>query len=361
MRFVKHFQLIILSFTATTVTGNAYSAVTEQQWMELNQNLVQQHVLPRYKTLMDNAAKLRKEVRLFCDHPEEKTLSSAQSAFRDTLSSWQAIQHVQFGPIEFLMRSYSLQFWPDKKNLTSKQLNKLLKAENPQTLQPEYFQTASIAVKGLPAIERLLFSKSPLTEIQEAPFRCQFLYAVSGNANETATDTFNEWQTFSEEFNYLSSEEGHYETSQEATIDLMKAQVEPLEVIRDLKLNRPLGKTKAKGKRLESWRSGQSLQNIQTNLLSLQHMFSGVSGLNLKQLLEENGIADRAQAIETSFNSINKLLSELPTPLYLHIHDENVRAQLLQVSAELTELHEHLGKSMNELELQLGFNSRDGD
>ncbi|MCP4597983.1 imelysin family protein [Neptuniibacter sp.] len=361
MRLVTRFQLILLSLTTTTVTGNTYASVTEQQWMELNQNLVQQHVLPRYQALMHTSAQLHKEVELFCDKPEEKTLGSAQSAFRDTLNAWQAIQHVQFGPIEFLMRSYSLQFWPDKKNLTSKQLNKLLKAEDPQTLQPEYFQTASIAVKGLPAIERLLFSKAPLTEIQEAPFRCQFLHAVSGNVNKTATDTFNEWQTFSEEFNYLNSEEGHYETSQEATIDLMKAQVEPLEVIRDLKLNRPLGKTKAKGKRLESWRSGQSLQNIQTNLQSLQHMFSGVSGLNLKRLLEENGVTDRAEAIETSFNSINKLLAELPSPLYLHVQDEKVRVKLLQVSAELTELHEHLGKSMNKLELQLGFNSRDGD
>ena len=321
---------------------------------------MQQHVLPRYQTLQDKAAKLQAATTQLCQSPNSGQLQQAQTAFKQTMAAWQSVQHIKFGPIELLMRSYSLQFWPDKKNLTSKQLNKLLAEQKPETLEDDFLHTASIAVKGLPAVERLLFSQSSLKDLSAVPFRCDFLMAISRYIATTTHNTHLEWQTFRQEISNIN-EDGLYTRHKEASVDLMKAQVEPLEVIRDLKLLRPLGKAKAKSKRLESWRSGQSLQNIQHNLQSLQHMYNGVTGLNLEQLLVQEGMQARAEQIAQLFSNITQSLAQLPTPLAAHLQEPETRAALEQISADMSELHENLGKGMTKLALQLGFNSRDGD
>ncbi|WP_315981987.1 hypothetical protein [Aliamphritea spongicola] len=61
----------------------------------------------------------------------------------------------------------------------------------------------------------------------------------------------------------------------------MKALVEPVEVIRDLKILRPLGTAakdvngKVKPRRSESWRSSRSLRNIEVNVATLHDLYSG--------------------------------------------------------------------------------------
>lgn len=353
------YVLTCLLFIGTHNTANA--AVTLQQWQQLNQSIVHGHILPAYENLALQSTQLKDKTREFCESPDNSTLLATQQQYKHTLVAWQAIQHVTFGPIELLMRSYSIQFWPDKKNLTSKQLNKILAAEDPASLTDEAFQTASIAVKGLPAMERLLFTDSALTQIQQKPFRCEFLQAISHYIERQTSNTFSEWQAFKEEYAYLESEEGLYEDSEEAAIDLMKAQIEPLEIIKDLKVLRPLGKSKAKAKRLENWRSEHSLQNIQINISSLHYMFSGVEGSNLYSLLKAQGAEDLAEGIDEQFIALEKILQQLPTPLSQYLHDQEVREQLLLLTQGLNLLHTLLAKSMGLLELQLGFNSRDGD
>ncbi len=352
---------LITAALTCAVIPSVQAAVPQENWLKLNQAIVNEHVMPGYRVLAQESKALEKATAQLCTNPNQQLLEQSRIQFRATLAAWQGIQHVTFGPIELLMRSYSIQFWPDKKNLTSKQLNKLLQAEDTATLTQEYFQTASIAVKGLPAMERVLFGDDALAQIKASAYRCEFIHAVSQYLQTQSQNTFNEWHEFQQEFSYLESEEGLYENAQEATIDLMKAQVEPLEVIRDLKLIRPLGKKRAKAKRLESWRSEHSLQNLQINLNSLHHMYSGLEAYNLKQLLEEQGATDLAQGIETQFQALEAILSKLPAPLSKHVTEPEVRNQLLLLVEGLTLLSRSLEQSMNLLELQLGFNSRDGD
>ena len=246
MNPLKNVAYLVGSLMFFSTCSSADTSVTPEQWQHLNQSVVNGHVLPGYEKLALQSKQLKLKTQQFCASPNSRELIATRNQYKQTLAAWQAIQHVTFGPIELLMRSYSIQFWPDKKNLTSKQLNKILAAEDPSSLTDEAFQAASIAVKGLPAIERLLFSDTALEQIQQKPFRCEFLQAISHYIELQTSNTLIEWQDFKHEFSYLESEEGLYESSEEAAIDLMKAQVEPLEIIKDLKVLRPLGKSKAK-------------------------------------------------------------------------------------------------------------------
>ncbi|WP_067868551.1 imelysin family protein [Neptuniibacter marinus] len=340
----------------------AAAEISQERWLKLNQAAVNEHILPSYNALAEKSKTLAMASASLCAAPSEENLRNAEAHFIDTLNAWQGIQHVQFGPIELLMRNFTIQFWPDKKNLTSKQLNIILKNQDPASLEPEFFRTASIAVKGLPAMERILFADDALKQIEENPYRCQFLQSVSDYLVIQTDNTNKEWQEYKQEFSTLISEEGIYENAQEASIDIMKAQVEPLEVIRDLKILRPLGnKGKAKARRLESWRSKNALQNIQMNIQSLHHLYSGLKDYNLFQLLKEEGANDLADSIEQQFITIETTLGKIPTPLSLHLKEPKVKEQLLLIAQELKQLHESLDKTMPALGLQLGFNSRDGD
>lgn len=360
---LKHLiKSIPLAYVLLTYSSVATAEVNPEQWLKLNQAVINEHVLPNYSKLAEQSANLKTSSTQLCQSPNQVTLEQTQTSFIDMLNAWQRIQHIQFGPIELLMRSYTIQFWPDKKNLTSKQLNVLLTEADPATLTPDFLNTASIAVKGLPAIERIIFTDDPLKTLQETPFHCQFLQAISGHLLTQTENTLSEWQTYKQEFEYLSSEEGNYESAQEASIDLMKAQVEPLEIIRDLKILRPLGKiAKPKPRRLENWRSENALQNMQHNIQALHHMYSGVNAYNLSLLMREQGEVGLADKIETQFRSIESGLSKLPSPLSKHLQEASVHKQLLHISEQISQLHNNLEKSMNMLELQLGFNSRDGD
>ncbi|WP_370278234.1 imelysin family protein [Pontibacterium sp.] len=337
--------------------GVAHAAPSNAQWQAINVQLTRDHILPRYQTLARNSTELAAATDMLCQQPEQ--LAAAQTAFHNTMDAWQGIQHVQFGPVEFLMRNFSMQFWPDKKNLTSKQLNELLSQEAAANLTPEYFRGASIAVKGLPALERLLFSDK-----YQTPYGCQLTAAIASNVATMSREIAEEWESQQlPRIDAAPDGEDYYEDSTEAATELMKALVEPVEVVRDLKLLRPLhkGANKAKPRRAESWRSERSLRNIQLNLAALAELYRGNGSTSVKELLTAEGEAALAYQIDTHFQQLDNQLSSIDKTLYLAVKDPADHATLKQVSDQMKILHRQLEEAMQKLNIQLGFNSRDGD
>ncbi|MBY4676514.1 imelysin family protein [Marinobacterium arenosum] len=346
----------------TGVAFTAQAAPTEQQWQAFSQAVAAEHILPRYRTLAESSAQLQQQSEALCGDSSEATLHSTRQAFHQTMDAWQAIQHVQFGPVELLMRNFSLQFWPDKKNLGGKQLSALLQNADPATLDAEHFRAASVAVKGLPALERLLFADDALAQYQQQPFRCQLTAAITGHVATMSREIDSEWQQYRQEFEQLNGS-GYYEDANEAATDLLKSLVEPIEVVRDNKLLRPMGSSasKPKPRRAESWRSGRSLRNIRINLQTQQALFNSGGEHSVKALLTAEGEAALAQQIDDAFTLILGQLEQLPSPLSRTLKDAQHYQQLQLISDELKALHFALSQAMQPLEIQLGFNSRDGD
>jgi len=337
--------------------GVAHAAPSNAQWQAINVQLTRDHILPRYQTLASNSAELAKATDMLCQDTNQ--LAAAQKAFHKTMDAWQGIQHVQFGPVEFLMRNYSMQFWPDKKNLTSKQLNELLSQEDTASLSLDYFRGASIAVKGLPALERLLFSNKFQT-----PYGCQLTAAIASNVATMSREIAQEWESQQlPRIDAAPDGEDYYEDSTEAATELMKALVEPVEVVRDLKLLRPLhkGANKAKPRRSESWRSERSLRNIQLNLAALAELYRGNGSTSVRALLTAEGEEELANQIDAHFQQLDSQLNSINKTLYLAVKDPADHATLKQVSDQMKGLHRRLEEAMQKLNIQLGFNSRDGD
>ena len=341
-------------------------ALTQEQWRAFNLQTVDHYILPAYQSLAIKAQQLKQASQTVCKDPKNNSaenLASTRLAFHETMDAWQHIQNVQFGPIQILMRNYSMQFWPDKKNHVSKQLAQLLSSQDPQALSDAEFHKASVSIKGLPAIERFLFEQDASQALLEKPFHCQVLMRIATYTAESAQAIANEWQEMKQHFVDTQQEDSYFEDDMDAAISLLKSLIEPIEVIRDLKLLRPMGSEFGQQRvtRLESWRSERSLRNIQLNIASLWQLYQGTDSETerggLSALLDQQTHA----SIKEQFALLQQQLATIPDPIEQSMETREGYAALAEMSQSLKALHEQLESAVAGLGLHLGFNSRDGD
>jgi len=341
----------------------------EPAWRAFNISTVENYVIPNYKGLATANSDLYLSTQTFCKRlssPNTNELqvsfSMTKKAFHRSMDAWQVVQNTYFGPIEYGMRHHSIHFWPDKKNHIGRQLNKLIASQDETALTVDGFEKNSVSVKGLPAIERLLFNSAPLDMFKQTPFACEVLQGISRYLSDTANALHDEWVTsMLPQFKDAKQLDGYFEDDIDASTALLKTLVEPIEVIRDLKLDRPLGTQfdKVKFKRLESWRSKRSLTNLQLNIQSLESLFLGTSShhAGLRSLLTPSEVT----SILNDFNFVKQALSKIEPPLEEAILTESGYQIAKSISASLTNLHSSLESAITQTGIRLGFNSRDGD
>lgn len=344
-------MLVLLCFQ------NADANEHNTDWRAFNTTIVNEQILPAYQALSAASVRLDETVATLCakEKADDRTqiLERTRSAFHDTMDAWQSIQHVNFGPVEYDMRLASLQFWPDKKNHIGKHLAQLLQGE-PSDLDHR-FALAGVSIKGLPAIERILFAEQALAQLAPLSQRCQALRLMSQNVAHISSSLWHEWKGYmAAQFSDASQVDGYFEDDIDAATALLKTIIEPLEVIRDLKLERPLGSAadKAKIKRLESWRSRRSLRNIQLNLGAIDATLPA-----LALVLPNPTVTDLRHKLER----IKLSMSHIPAPIEDTLHNPKTHQQLKGLSTELDQMQIQMEQAMANAGIHLGFNSRDGD
>jgi len=341
---------------ATGLASQVLAAPSAEQWQAFAAERLKDHVVPGYQALETAATALDTQAKSFCVKPDVAGLAATKQAFAQALQAWQGIQHIQYGPVTLLMRNYSLQYWPDKKNLGGRQLNSLLSKE--QQLDDAFWQSASVAVKGFPALEKLLYRDNSLQQAEQQPRYCQMIQGISHYIATTSASIVNEWSAEAENFASFG-EEHNFDSAADAATVLLKALVEPIEGIRDSKINRPIGKAleNSRWRRSESWRSGQSVANIRSNIAALQSLYKG-GEYSVYALLaaEQPALAD---AISSGFAQSLSQAEAISEPGEQLTAEQF--AQLQALEATLQKLGKQLLQAMQLLDIQLGFNSRDGD
>src|SRR5690606_3610781 len=113
--------------------------------------------------------------------------------------------------------------WPDRHNQITRQLARLLSAADDDALQPGRFATATVALQGLPALERLLFAQSsPL-----GAYGCRLASTIAANLGTIAGEVVDQWRGIAPD--------------QDLAEGLVDGLMTQLQIIVDLKLLRPLG------------------------------------------------------------------------------------------------------------------------
>ncbi len=362
-RFTAKASLIALALTSAS---QALAAPSQDQWQAYNQAAINQLVVPGYQQLTQALETSQTQVNALCEATKLKTpskqakLEAAQVAYQTAMNQWQAVQHIQYGPVTLLMRNYGLHYWPDKRGTGASQLRSALLLED-TVYDDAFFKAASISLKGFPAMEKLLFDTDALENLQANNASCRFLTGVNHYMVKVAQGIEQDW-TLQAERQLNPGSNPYYDTPAEAAIPLMKSLAEPLQVIMDYKLDYPLGSgfDKARWSRSESWRSNQSIRNINTNLEALHQLYSGLKPVSVHTLLLETGEKNLANTIESGFKTINQQLKKTP-----EVNQQDLTAktdqQLRQLRPPVEALQKNLQLAMAVLEVHLGFNSRDGD
>lgn len=353
--------------SATPLPASAFSEPSPAAWQAFGVATVSAHVLPAHKDFAKRSQALAQSISSYCQDTANTQannhLDTLKQHFSESAIAWQSIRGIHFGPVEIALRHSAIQFWPDKKNHVGKRLKTLLTALETAPMSQNEVAKLPVSVKGLPALERLIFQSDKLSASPQA--QCRALLAISQNLSTTAHSLYQEWhETMLGQFKDPRQLDGYYEDEIDAATSLLKALVEPIEYNRDLKLKRPMGSSakKAKPTRLELWRSELALASLASNLESARHFYD-LDGHehSLKALLIASNRAQQASELSELFSRAQQSLKTIDAPLANTLNNSANYQRVEQHVKDLTALHHALETAVTELGIHLGFNSRDGD
>ncbi|WP_022962609.1 imelysin family protein [Halopseudomonas pelagia] len=302
-----------------------------------------------YDALAQTSSALHQQVVQHCtaDNADKgPALKALRNDWLTAFLAWQRIRFIDFGPIEQNSMAWQFQFWPDSKNLIARQVDGLLKDTG--SLSAQTLATASVAVKGFPAMEYLLFDENATSA---APRVCDLLVAISGQISANATAVASQWAAF----------KPHYLTEASYDFTTISAAMHALDILRNARLGAPMGLQGKKRRNpylADAWRSEQSLTTLKASLQGLQSDFLPGFATLMHAAGQDQLLTQFEHALAASLDRLEQLPAGMSESLN---NDSGYRSlQLLFVDIDrLASLLE--GPIASELGIVKGFNSSDGD
>ncbi len=294
--------------------------------------VVQDHIRPGFTAFAEAAQTLAA-----LDSCDPATL---RPAFHATWDAWMQVAHLGLGPAEEDGRGLAVLFWPDPKGSGWKAQRALL--ATPPTA--EAMAQQSVAARGLPALERLLY---PAETLPTDP--CPLIQATADDLAATATALDVAWGPYGDLL-MTAGQPGNdrFLKPGEATQILFTQLATGLDSLADRRIGRPLGTFDTPRPDLaEAHASARSVRNITLQLTALQGLASGLDADSPKT----KAAFDHAIALAAGVDPDIDRISDSQAWLKLEILQQAVRTTRETVIAEL-------GPALG---VELGFNAGDGD
>jgi uncharacterized protein len=318
--------------------------------------IAEQHVLPGYQQLAVNTKTLDVVANHYCVERNAANFQSLYLANKDAFLAWQSVQHLRFGPVQFLARDSRFQLWPDQRGVVRKHLKKLM--ADPALLADDFdISQKSIALQGFSALEILLYAKGKINDTE-----CVVIKAITANLDEMARGIVKDWTNSKDPYLPYFSNPGArdnliYESEQELAGQIVNSLYTQLELIITKKLELPLDSSieKARGKQAEGWRSDASLLAISANLSGCYKAY---------QLTFAPEILNKPlhQQIEAAFKQAQATVMEIDMPLAKAIKYPQQRILVERLHSEISQIKKLIsGELTQALDIPLGFNALDGD
>lgn len=307
----------------------------------------------------------------------QQVIEKLQLNWVDTMSSWQRIQWVQFGPIKEGGREWALQFWPDKRNLVGKKINALIKDGAP--IAQEDLIHSGVIAQGLSAMEYLLFDDSidTLTDPLLAKQICVSSIAIGKSIQATSKSLHDDWiKYYNKNLKNFKDKSADSEIvdEQQAVSVIINNLVVSIDVMTHRKIGTPFALNndsipddervkKSNAFFLESWRSQQSDNNVKNNVLALQGIL--LEG-GLKKLLKEKSQAETAKTLETEITTLLTMLESTDdqAPYFKQLSENKPKAikTVATLYSGLRALKKTITVELTKaLQIKSGFNANDGD
>jgi predicted lipoprotein len=323
--------------------------------------IADQVILPTYTRWVEADRQLAISALAFCAGTAD--LATARADFLHAQKAWAALQPLLIGPLAEGNRAWSVQFWPDKKNLVGRQVEALISTG--QAIDAQSLSNASVVVQGLSAYEYILFDSKPeLADATRKASYCPLLVAIGERQQHLAEDILAGWTGTDGVLAQMSKfPNQRYADSHEAIAEVLRVQVTALDTLKK-KLGTPMGR-QTKGVpqpyQAEAWRSQSSLNSLQASMLAAQRIWLGVDGKGLRGLLPADQKA-LAEKIDAAYVDVLQALDANERSLTALLTDPAGKPVLDDIYARLDSVHRlHQNELAKALNIQLGFNANDGD
>lgn len=331
--------------------------------------MIQGYLLPAYEALAVQTSKQAATWKAVCPTPTKPQLAQLQQQYKQTANLWATVEFIRFGPVSFLLRHERVSHWPERRNAVGRAVSSLIATPDAEALTPKRFARASVAVQGLPALERLLFTQeakwqSP-TDEAEIVWRCAIGQAIATNLATIGSEIVEGWKGAEGPLEQARAGKTlglYYTDASDLGRRLLTDQLTGFQIMGDIKLAAPRGVALEKGeapvvksRKLEAWRSGLSKANLLANLHAMKGMTYAWGVTSTWSKAQQADVASAFEKTHASFNA-------LPDDMKSGLDDGTAQAPIAQALIDLRLLRTQVADVLPaSLELTLGFNALDGD
>ncbi len=319
--------------------GPVEDAETADRRRAVLSNLAENVIVPAYEDFRDAAVALEEKTAAWEASGSDDDRDEARLAWREAMRAWQITEAFQIGPVgaagavpggmdlgDFV---YS---WP---------ITNACRVDQEivsQSYGTEEFASAAVNVRGLDALEYLLYregkenecapsrsingdgSWAALEEDELDARRAAYAAAASTDVRKTADAILAAWEDeFADDLANAGDGESSFATTQEALNHLSDAMFYVELVVKDEKLAPPIGlidcaEATCPAQREFVW-SDTNLLAIGANLEGLERLYTGGEGLGFDDLLTDMGQGDVDEEIRGAVAGARKHAGEIETPM----------------------------------------------
>lgn len=324
---------------------------------------IERYIVPEMGKFAQSSRELSAAVHDLCKRSSPGRLIAARSAFRNAALAYARIEFLRIGPLAEKNRRERLHYWPDRRSLGLKQVQRALAGQDETVATQLSLSQKSVALQGFGALEFLLFgSGSQMLAAGTAPFRCAFAESVGANIASIAIELRELWEDpsgFQRIWTNPGPDNATFRNERESLAALVGLIANGFEIVADQRI-RPIapmnGKTKSY-KRAVFWRAHLTRDFAIANLAGLGDL------IDISRLADGDG---RLPTIENrlhfEIDQAVSTLSEMSESLEAFVTHKASSQKLTYLLILLKSLNDVTGNNLaHELGLPVTFSPLDGD
>ena len=268
---------------ALAVPADAARRSTSAVVSEIMTRAIEDFIQPGYQRFHLASGELTNEVEALCTGPSEQGLEDARGAFSKTAVAWSHIEIVRFGPVAGENRYERILYYPDRRGVGLKQVQRLINGFEPYPQTLAELQGKSVALQGLPALEYALFGTGAETlASEENSDRCHYAELIAKNIESIARELDRAWSDPEGVSRLWMNPGSDTPDNREALVELLGVVVHGIEMVRDIRLRAFFGETEETDRPNAAIyrRASVTFASIAANLRAIQSLFE-TAGMTL--------------------------------------------------------------------------------
>ena len=262
---------------------------------------------------------------------------------------WMGLSHLRIGPVDDEGLLLAISFWPDERGFVDRTLRRLLADEDARLLEAFAFSKVSVAGRGLPALELMLYDDHFRAHAAQG-YGCRLLATIASDLAANAKAILGQWQDDDYVQALLSAGDAGnqlFADGREARRILFTALVAGLRFNVRQRIGRPRGRLRPES--AQGHLSGRSRRNMVLALAALREMAAAMTAS--PNLTTEKAFAHALAAAGRLDDEAFATIAQAQSKLAL----QELADRILLIEKAV---NEEIGAAWD---VAGGFNSSDGD